>query len=553
MTQELLTQKLAESIAAVKNPTILQQDTIFMEDVYPGISELIKDKINKLLEQKESLWIPKALYYKIQSTQWVQSYIKSLLSEIELDYDNLGLKKSDNILLDIPAQAKQANIHKVPQEYNATVWMLIDENNDILAHPHIISTLKNNFWIDMTSQNILNDLLKYQPGDWMPTWRKTLELLIQVEEKKYNWKKTNTHSSQVFYIPGWAWWLTLFRDYFLSEWELVVVPNLRWWNIDSIVTNKTKIPPVACEMITKDGNISWNHLENILDVARQQRRKKVSMYLNFPNNPTGIKANTQDIEKLNQICHDFNDIQIQIVLDDPYGAFSYESNWNISQPISYDIDTLNNKNVTVVEIWSHGTKEMWIYGIRTAVLRVFSHPEKIASHEQKISAAIRSTFSMSHSLSQVIMVKAILWNDVDAFDINHINDLSVEQIEDRLSRYLEKRKYTHDYIQEKKQKLASAMEKYNGDFLQPVQTTDNQKLWWFFTCYRLTQSWINKKIDIDALRKICISQETDKKCWFAVFQDTIDKTQYLRISIVAGNLDEYAYRISQWIQKLLSQ
>ena len=277
------------------------------------------------------------------------------------------------------------------------------------------------------------------------------------------------------------------------------------------------------------------------------------MYLNFPNNPTGIKTNKEDINKLNEILQKYNHMQIQIVLDDPYGAFSYESNWDISQPISYQIDTINNPHVTVVEIGSHGTKEMGIYGLRTAVLRVFSHPEKIQSHEKKISQAIRGTFSMSQSLWQVIMIKTILWNDIDAFDIQSINDLSQEEIHSRMSQYLENRNHSQIYIQEKKQELTKMMEKHNWDFLKAMSNPEENTTWWFFSCYKLTQAWIDRWINLDGLRKVCISQQNDKKCWFAVFEDTIDKTQYLRISIVAWNQEEYAQRISQWIQKLLSQ
>jgi len=50
-------------------------------------------------------------------------------------------------------------------------------------------------------------------------------------------------------------------------------------------------------------------------------------------------------------------LDIQIVLDDPYGAFSTNSEKKVVTPLSYYINTQDNKHITLIELGSHGTKE----------------------------------------------------------------------------------------------------------------------------------------------------------------------------------------------------
>jgi len=52
--------------------------------------------------------------------------------------------------------------------------------------------------------------------------------------------------------------------------------------------------------------------------------------------------------------------------------------------------------------------------------------------EEKISNAIRRTWSMSNTINQVILTKAIIGADIDIFDNQSIDKLAEDEINNRI-------------------------------------------------------------------------------------------------------------------------
>ena len=547
LSELILSNKTAENNST--KDKIISIHNAFLEEKYPGISLEIKNKIRKLLITKQTEGLDLDNYLEVKFSESPETILFSFLKEIDMDFSHLNFDENINNIPDIPQQAKEANQNNVPSEYNGTIWVLKNSQWNIVANPKIVKILQENFWLDSNQQKDINNILEYAPGAWLEIFRQTMELLIQFEEKHYEWPKAKACISRPFLIPGWAWWLTLFRDFFLSEWELVIVPNYRWPNIDWIVVNKTKVPVCEARMINETWNIELQDLDNILSTALLQKRKKVSIYLNSPNNPTGTRFSENDAQKLNNLLETYPELKIQIVLDDPYWALSINTNWFVTAPLSYYINTQDNPHISLIELWSHGTKEAWIYGLRTAILRVFTNQDKLWHMEKFISDAIRKTWSMSNTLSQVILTKAILWKDIDVFDNNSINNAWNESIQNEIWEYIDARDEMLDVIYPKLQHFKESIMNQCSQYLIPMENTvDNiNELWWFFLCFSLSDSAKELWLVANNLRKKCIWMAEEDKCGLSVFNDNQTGNQVIRISLISWDIEEFSRRLKKWI------
>jgi hypothetical protein len=527
----------------------------FNEELYPWISLEIKKRIRDLLDQKEEQWFTQEELKRSFLNSSPEVALSSIFREIDIDFSDIDLDQNPDNIADITQQANEAKNYNVPNEYNGTIWVLIDNDWNIVANPKIIEVLQNNLWLDLSDRKQINNLLKYAPWNWYETFRKTIELLITYEEQYYNWENPQAAISRPFIIPGWVWGLTLSLKYFLREYDLVVVPEYRRPNIDGIVMDTTKVPVCEVNMMNDKWNIELQNIENILDTALLQRRKNVSLYLNFPNNPTGTRFWESDAKKLNDLLSKYDTLNIQIILDDPYWAFSTDSEGKIVTPLSYYINTQDNKHITLIELGSHGTKEAWAYWLRTSVLRIFTHDENLKKMEEKISKAIRKTFSMSNSINQVIMSKAIMWSDIDVFDDHNLDNLSQEDINKRVWKYIKAREKMLDVIYPKLDDFRDSIINTCGKYLNHMDNKVDwvSETWGFFQCFSLTDYAKQSNLNLDELRKICISASDNDKCSFAVFKNSLSWDLVIRISLVSWSVEEFSRRLYKWISTLIHE
>lgn len=523
----------------------------FFERKYPGIWNLVENRLKNWIQYKKTKWINIEYLIKEQLTKSPESFIVWLINDLELDfYDptNMGLESDVNKSKDIPDQVKEAEAAGVLGKYNWTIWVLRDESGNIVANPEIINILNENTLSD------INNILNYHPWIWLDSFRKTMSLLIKHEEWIYNWPEIKGEVTEPYFVPGWVGGLTLFKDSFLNEWDLVILPNYRWPNIDGVIMNKTRVPPAQIDLINPDWSLNLNTIWTAIQNWINNWRKRISIYLNFPNNPTWVRMSESDKIELNNILSQFknDNVNIQIISDDPYWAFSVLNNdkEKLDSPLSYHIDT--SKNVTLFELWSHWTKEAGIYWLRVWILRVFGNKDNISNLDKKIKLSIRETFSMSPISQQEVMIKAILWSDIDVFNIEQINWLSEEEISFRIDRYIRWRNKMLKIIYPKLNNFKKAILDLSGDYLQVMDNVLQweSQTWWFMLCFTLTQKSIDLGITFKSLQNICINN-WNNKCAFTIFDDDVNNTKSMRITLIGWNVAEYARRLQDWINKII--
>ncbi len=565
---------------------------------YPWITKALKEKLEKWLIEKNQIlsemWLDLKSYIAGKLSEWPEAFLSSLIKELEIDFYNPtnmeGVKINPNNLKDIPIQAKEAREAWVPGEFNATIWVLKDEKWNIVANPRILEVFKNNLGLNKED---INNILNYQPWPWMEVFRLTMEALIKREE--FFWSRFTGNVTKPYFIPGWWGWLTIAWDYFLEEWDLVIVPNYRWPNIDWIVTNKTKLLATEIDFIKPDWKINFNSLDLALKNARASWRKKATIYLNFPWNPTGTNLSTLDVCKLNDTLNNncSNLFHIQIIVDDPYWAFSLTSDSKkllkedkekpisrlqslshiISQkkerilrsstPLSYEIDT--GENLTVIELWSHWTKEAGVYWLRAWLLRVFTSERKIKETEVFLNKAVRETFSMSPSLPQIALIKAILWEDIEIFKSSwkdwvkkFFDNLWEKEINRRIDRYLQARTKMLKVIYPKLWELKQEIVEKCGEYLIPMENRQSdwcngsiEHTWGFVLNFTLTDKAKEEWLDLEELRKFSIIGPIQNKIAFTTFKDNMSSEKSIRISLMAWDPKDFAQRLNKNINDLL--
>ncbi len=438
---------------------------------------------------------------------------------------------------DIPVQAVEAVLAKVPDEYNATVWTLKGEDWKIIIHPLVLETFRKHLWEYFSVEDNIKSTLDYQKWDGRPDFIRAMQMLMNGEEELYDWGKPRWTASQLYFIPGWWGWLTLFKNIFLDQGTPVLAAADRWPNIDGSFSEKTRLPITNTNFFDSQWNLQTDNLESKLEVFRQEWIKKIWIYLNHPNNPTGKYLNQQDIDKVNACLKKFPDIEINIVIDDPYGAYALKENLKVKKPLSYMIDT--PEHVTIMDLGSHGTKEAGVYGLRSAAMRIIAQKDRIPWLQDRISDAIRRNFSMSPSIPQLIAIKAILWS----FDTQ---DLSDEQLQKWVEKYLIARQEMSKYVLIQMQQMKTAFYKSGITEIEPLIVKQNG-VDGFFLTFKLSNIWEKQWLCFEDLRKKCIHAE-EEKISFAVFENNISWEQLMRVTLIAWDANEYFRRMKTHIE-----
>ena len=468
-----------------------------------------------------------------------ETIIYSLTNAANIDFSKSEFQEAR--WKDIPIQASETKKAQVLDEYNGTIWVL-KYNNKIIFNEEIGKALTNTRFDDIS----INEALNYQPTNGKPGFRKAVQSLISWEEKRYNWINTITSQrkggvTQPFFISGWAGGYTIFRDFFLKPWSPVVTGEKRWPNIDEMTRASTKVPMISIDLIGDDGSVNINEIEEVLQKVESQGRNSINFYFNFPNNPTGVQLSEKDCININKLFTRFKNVSINVCIDDPYGAFSIDqrqqTGYQVTTPLSYYLDT--DTNVTVVELWSHGTKEAGIYWFRTAVMRVFTREDNVEEMEDKISKALRATHSMTPSIPQDIYTKAILGTS----NLHEIEKLSKQEIEVRVQNYLNKRDDIIQIIEENIITLQNSIEEECWDYLIPIKNIqeDIEYRWGFFIGYTLSEVAKQNNITPEDIRIACNSLWING-CGITVIGNVI------RITLVSWDSNEFAKRLRNWIE-----
>ncbi|MFH0834607.1 MAG: aminotransferase class I/II-fold pyridoxal phosphate-dependent enzyme [Patescibacteria group bacterium] len=205
--------------------------------------------------------------------------------------------------------------------------------------------------------------------------------------------------------PGGTAVLDKATDLYLSPGEKMLVPDQRWKNVDLQVNKKGAI---LAEYDTQNPVAS---LRSALLKAKEDGERKVHIYLNYANNPSGKLPTEEEAREMNAIINEFGDqgLGIVVYVDIPYHPFNYNDE-KIDKPLYYYLQP-TSKNV-VVNVSVDGTKRDGVYGWRVANWLTLLSKDAPAEAKKvletgKIAAMMRADLSFSNCLAQYLITRAM--------------------------------------------------------------------------------------------------------------------------------------------------
>jgi len=155
----------------------------------------------------------------------------------------------------------------------------------------------------------------------------------------------------------------------LDPGDVLIAPDARWENVDNVFAANLGVTIHDFPFYDEHGGFNLPALKRAIQVARETE-KKVAVYINFPNNPTGYMVNQTETEALAQLLESQTEDLI-IILDDAYEGYVYYDGGNArSQPIDSSIFPYisNQKDHVMIFKVDAPTKRRPMYGQRLGVV-----------------------------------------------------------------------------------------------------------------------------------------------------------------------------------------
>ncbi|MFQ5981030.1 MAG: aminotransferase class I/II-fold pyridoxal phosphate-dependent enzyme [Candidatus Heimdallarchaeota archaeon] len=155
----------------------------------------------------------------------------------------------------------------------------------------------------------------------------------------------------------------------LDPGDVLVTPDARWGNIDNVFAGNQGLEIQDFSFFDQKNCFNLTGLKQAIQTGRESG-KKVALYLNMPNNPTGYMINHKELKNLSKFLEAQTE-ELIIILDDAYEGYVYQKDMSgTSNPIKsslfpYIFD--RSENVIVFKI-DGPSKRRSMYGFRLGVV-----------------------------------------------------------------------------------------------------------------------------------------------------------------------------------------
>ena len=302
-------------------------------------------------------------------------------------------KLGENIILpqDVLIQSKETSI--VPNAVNATIGIATD-NKKALSLPTINEVIKE------------LSTAEYLPYSPTPGLLKIRELW-----KEKILKENSTINSKYLSLPmvttGITQGIDIVANLFSEKDDALLLPNLFWQNYAQIFTIKLGNNIYKYNQFDNENNFNLADFKHTLYNIKEN---KISIILNFPNNPTGYTPSTEELTQLVSIIDVFAkenpNKNLIIISDDAYFGLFFEENHK-TPTLSATYRLADNNNCLVVKL-DGITKEYYGWGLRVGFVTYYTSDDKLQKIAlEKTQGYLRSTTSSPSNLSQQIALRLL--------------------------------------------------------------------------------------------------------------------------------------------------
>ena len=288
-------------------------------------------------------------------------------------------------------QTEQSKTAKI----QATAGMAYD-NNQLLYLPEIQQSVGE----DITPQ----EAVSYAPvAGVMELRKKWKQFLLQK-----NPSIDETSISTPIVTSGITHAISNTLHLILDAQDVLITPDCFWENYQHIAETVLEADFVTFSMFTKQGKFNIQGLADILE-THVPEKKKATVLLNFPNNPTGYSLYTQEAHDLFDMLQHYAErgVPIVTIVDDAYFGLFYGK--GVYRESLFAKLSHLHENLLAIKV-DGATKEMLSWGLRIGFFTFGCKglPEEMkVLLEKKMVAYIRASVTSSSRLSQSLVLKAL--------------------------------------------------------------------------------------------------------------------------------------------------
>ena len=291
----------------------------------------------------------------------------------------------------ILAQSAEASKCADPN-FNATIGIATDKNGAMG-----FDSIKK-YFNHLTNNEIFN----YTGSLGLPALRE--------EWKNHILDKNPLLKGKIFSNPvvcsGLTHSLDIVSDLFINKDDPILLPDQIWGNYRLMlaVKNEAKLEHYT---LFKNGKFNTQGLAELIE--KNASAKKITILLNFPNNPTGYSPTTQEAEEIYNTLVSFakKGFKLIVLLDEAYFGLFFKNDVYSHSLFSLLADA--HENLLAVKICG-ATKEFFVWGFRLGFVTLSikgAEKELLTSFEQKLGGFVRSSISNCSSVAQNVLRKVL--------------------------------------------------------------------------------------------------------------------------------------------------
>jgi aspartate/methionine/tyrosine aminotransferase len=248
--------------------------------------------------------------------------------------------------------------------------------------------------------------ITYAPSFGIPTLRKAWQDSLFV--------KNPSLSGKFISLPvvtcGITHAISMFADMWLDPGDVIVLPDMIWGNYNLILNVKKGAAITRFPMFTVNGGFNLAAFEKTIR-TEAKHHDKITILLNFPNNPTGYSVTEKEGAHIAQILTSIAEAGTNViaVTDDAYFGLFYEDDVLKESLFA----SLCDRHPRLLAVKLDGaTKENFVWGLRIGFItygcRITGDPAPVYDAlEKKTAGCIRGSISNASHLGQTIVLKSM--------------------------------------------------------------------------------------------------------------------------------------------------
>ena len=331
-------------------------------------------------------------------------------------------KLGENIILpqDVLIQSKETAA--IPGAINATIGIATSNKKAMaLSSINKVITEINN-----------SEYLPYSPTPGLPKMRELWKEKILADNSSIN----KDFLSLPMVTTGITQGIDIAANLFSESGDALLLPNLFWQNYAQIYTIKLGNKIYKYNQFDENNEFS---ISNFKETLYSIKEDKISLILNFPNNPTGYTPSDVELNSLVDVISTYakenKNKQLIIVSDDAYFGLFFEKNHK-TPTLSATYKLAENENCLIVKL-DGITKEFYSWGLRVGFITYYTKNNELRKILlEKTQGYLRSTTSSPSNLSQQIAVR--LLDNKQSLEEKEINDKIIEERYNELKQAISK-------------------------------------------------------------------------------------------------------------------